>query len=145
MSPEDWRQHYAKEHRQVVKHKGKRIVEVSPLGSDAVERLVIFARNVGKREYMRQLGRSVQQGLCPGLAIVGGKLPVLKRGKLRTLALREAQTVNWADPRANLYGVYPCPKCGEQEVRAAYKRPAGLMIECDSCGDKRPAHRVVQR
>ena len=38
-----------------------------------------------------------------------------------------------------------CPKCGEPDVRAAYNRPYGLTIECDSCGDKRPARRVVER
>ncbi len=142
VTPEEWRKFYARSYR--VKS-NRRIVVHDPLEPGTQRHLMIFARNVGKREYMRQLGRSAQRGLFPGISIVGGKLPVLKRGKLRTLALREAQTVNWADSRANLYGVYPCPRCGEREVRAAYKRPSGYTIECDSCGDKRPVRRVVER
>lgn len=154
MTPDEWRRYYAAQAQMIRPHTIAKVVPAGVLGPHQAvvyqqrsgeRHYMLFARNAGKREYMKQLRRSAQQGLCPGLKIVDGKLPVLKRGKLRTLALREAQTVNWVDPRANLYGVYPCPRCGEPDVRASYQRPHGHMIECDSCGDKRPVRRVVER
>lgn len=64
--------------------------------------------------------------------------PVLKRGKRRTRARKLATVVNWHDPNANLYGVHPCPRCGEVSCRAAFNRPHGMTIECSACDDKRP-------
>lgn len=68
--------------------------------------------------------------------------PVLKRGKARTRALKLAQVVDWHDPRANLYGCHPCPKCGEVRDRAAFKTPSGPTIICGACNDRRPARRT---
>lgn len=69
--------------------------------------------------------------------------PVLKRGKLRTLALANAQVINFRDLRANLYGCYPCPVCGEVRFRAGFVRRGRLGIECHACGDKRPVRQIV--
>jgi predicted RNA-binding Zn-ribbon protein involved in translation (DUF1610 family) len=41
--------------------------------------------------------------------------------------------VNHDDADANMYGCYPCPKCGSV-YRASYDREEGLMVECDDCG-----------
>lgn len=71
------------------------------------------------------------------------KVPVLKRGRRRTLALKLAQVVDWHDARANLYGCHPCPKCGEVRDRAAFKRAHGLTIECGACNDKRPVREQI--
>jgi predicted RNA-binding Zn-ribbon protein involved in translation (DUF1610 family) len=71
------------------------------------------------------------------------KTPVLKRGRRRTLALKLAQTVDWHDERANLYGCHPCPKCGEVRDRCAIKRSYGNTIECAACGDIRPVREWI--
>jgi len=46
-----------------------------------------------------------------------------------------SNVVDWSDETKNMYGCSACPKC-ESKFRVAYKRPAGLTIECDECGYK---------
>jgi hypothetical protein len=70
--------------------------------------------------------------------------PVLRRGKLRTLALKNAQVINFRDLRANLYGCYPCPRCGEVRYRTGLIRAGKpAFVECHACGDRRPVRVLV--
>ncbi len=79
----------------------------------------------------------------------GRATPALRRGRLRTLALRRSGVVDWAHPRANLHGCFPCPRCGEVLYRAAYRYArhgvGGMEIRCDACGDRRPVRRWIER
>lgn len=53
-------------------------------------------------------------------------------------SVKQSNVVDWSDPDRNMYGCAPCPKCASV-YRAAYRRPTGLVIECDDCGHKEPA------
>lgn len=63
--------------------------------------------------------------------------------------LNEPETtvdLSCTDPKRNMYGCLPCPKCGS-EYRACFSRPdsAGLVentVECSDCGYAQPA-RVI--
>ena len=48
---------------------------------------------------------------------------------------KDSGVVDWGDHKRNMYGCAPCPKCGSI-YRAAYRRAAGLVVECDDCGHK---------
>ena len=46
-----------------------------------------------------------------------------------------SNVVDFDDPKRNMYGCAPCPKC-KSAYRAAYHRTPRLTIECDDCGHR---------
>lgn len=91
----------------------------------------------------RQLGPDLGQ-LIDNLLIIRGtessEWEKGVRGRLTALNLAQLQAdkkelINESDPRANMYGCVPCPKCGSK-FRAPFggqnKEP--LRIKCDDCG-----------
>jgi ribosomal protein L37AE/L43A len=45
-------------------------------------------------------------------------------------AVPPSNRIDTRDPRANMYGCYPCPKCGSK-----YRyQTQDLVIQCDGCG-----------
>ena len=52
-----------------------------------------------------------------------------------------AKQIDYDDPKRNMYGVLPCPKCGSKyryPMRYTAPQSTGLVIVCDDCKTNEP-------
>jgi hypothetical protein len=82
---------------------------------------------------------------CPGRRLSEHELSLVQRGAVTSVELLNAlETLDYSgrDPKRNMYGCLPCPKCASV-YRATFKPAGVLQIECDGCGHKAPARDVT--